>query len=252
MTDELFEKVRTAILALEGTVIEDLQLPLPGDLRDISKAAAMVSGIVEDRIPALLNGVRERTWDADGKLHEYEFRRFTIGFPDVLLVERANPAHFLFQLEAKSWYVLSADPITARFLTSKGVMTTGTLVVIVAWILDGVVSGSPKLLRIYTDDAMRLAEVRDKAWENIGEEDHRVINPTLSAGIPRSQMKTQVRAEQKKPNGEWEADSDNFGKLHRLYDEQIATFETSVLDLRAAGKTLREWQAFIKRRERTL
>ena len=45
------EKVSEALLALEGTVIEDLSIPLPGDLRDISKAAALVSGVVEDRIP---------------------------------------------------------------------------------------------------------------------------------------------------------------------------------------------------------
>jgi hypothetical protein len=143
----------------------------------------------------------------------------------------------------------TADPITARFLTSQVVMTTGTLVVIVAWILDGVVSGSPKLLRIYTDDAMRLADVRDKAWTGI-DDNHRVVHPVMSDEVPRSLMKTQVRAEQRK-NDQWEAESDNFGKIHRLYDEQITAFEDSVLDLRAAGKTLKEWHAFIKRGERT-
>jgi hypothetical protein len=74
-------RIREALLALEGTVIEDLRLPLPGDLRDISKAAAMVSGVVEDRIPTLMNSVRASTWDQDDELHAYEFRRFTIGFP---------------------------------------------------------------------------------------------------------------------------------------------------------------------------
>jgi hypothetical protein len=63
------DKVREAILALEGTVIEDLSIPLPGDLRDIAKAAALVSGVVEDRIPELLNRVRAQTWDEDGELH---------------------------------------------------------------------------------------------------------------------------------------------------------------------------------------
>src|SRR5712664_1877525 len=92
-------RVREALLALEGTVIEDLRLPLPGDLRDIAKAAALVSGIVEDRIPALLNSVRSHTWDETNALHAFEFRRFTIGFPDILLVERANPDNVLFQME---------------------------------------------------------------------------------------------------------------------------------------------------------
>jgi len=44
---ELEASVREAVLALEGTVIEDFQLPLPGDLKDLAKAAALVSGIVE-------------------------------------------------------------------------------------------------------------------------------------------------------------------------------------------------------------
>ncbi|MGO9912251.1 MAG: hypothetical protein ACLPQS_13965 [Acidimicrobiales bacterium] len=244
--DDLTEKVRTALLALEGTVIEDLRLPLPGDLRDISKAAAMVSGVVEDRIPALLNAVRDRTWDENGTLNEYEFRRFTIGFPDVLLVERANPENVLFQIEAKSWYILSADPITARFLTAPSVMTDGTQLVIVAWLLDGIVSGSPKLLRIYADDALNLAEIRDRQWEGIGQ-DHRVVYPENAAGTPRSLLKTQVRAEMQRADGTWEAESQNFGKLHRLHDDGILAFEETVKSLTAAGKTLQEWQTFIKR-----
>lgn len=128
-------QVREAVLALEGTVIEDLQLPLPGDLKDLVKAAALVSGIVEDRIPALLNSVRDRTWDEDGTLHAYEFRRSPIGFPDILLVERAHPENVLFQMEAKSWYILSGDPITARFYTASSVMEEGTIVALVAWFL---------------------------------------------------------------------------------------------------------------------
>lgn len=111
-------RVREALLALEGTVIEDLHIPLPGDLRDISKAASLVSGVVEDRIPEMLNKARNETWDEHGEFHAYEFRRLTIGFPDIQLVERANPENFIFEMEAKSWYILSADPPTARFLTS--------------------------------------------------------------------------------------------------------------------------------------
>lgn len=40
---ELEANVREAVLALEGTVIEDFQLPLPGDLKDLAKAAALVT-----------------------------------------------------------------------------------------------------------------------------------------------------------------------------------------------------------------
>lgn len=228
-------------------MIEDFQLPLPGNLKDIAKAAALVSGVIEDRIPALLNSVRDRTWDEDGALHAFEFRRFTIGFPDILLVERANPENVLFEVEAKSWYILSGDPLTARFETSPDVMRDGTLITIVGWVLDGVVSGSPKLLRMYSDDAKRLASVRDQAWESIEPMgSHRVTQPTNPPGTTRNLLKTQARGEILR-NGQWDKDADNYGKLDRLYDERLSQFRDSTWLLVAAGKTLKEWQTFIKR-----
>lgn len=237
------DRIREALLALEGTVIEDIKLPLPGDLKDISKAAALVSGIVEDRIPSLLNKVRERTWDEDGGLHAFEFRRFTIGFPDILLVERANTDNVLFEMEAKSWYILSGDALTARFETSPNIMRDGTIVAIVAWLLDGVVSGSPRLLRIHADDAQRLAQVRDAAWERIGDR-HRVVHPTNASGTPRNLIQTTAIGEIYR-NERWEHDSDNYGKLDRLYDAELTAFRDDTLSLRAANKTLDEWRKFI-------
>ncbi|WP_461576720.1 hypothetical protein [Sulfuricaulis sp.] len=240
-------RVWEAVLALEGTVISDLTLPLPGDLRDVSKAAALVSGVIEDRLPELLNRVRSTTWDEDGALHAYEFRKFPIGFPDVLLVERAAPENSIFELEAKSWYLLSTDPLTARFETSLDVIRPGTLVVVVAWMLDGVVSGSPLLLRIHVDDARRLASVRDAKWKAIDPTTHRVVPPGNKPGTPRSLIQTQARGEILK-GGRWVKDADNYGKLDRLYDDDLKTFKDGVWTLSAAGKTLKEWRAFIRRR----
>lgn len=236
--------VREAVLALEGAVVEDLVLPLPGDLKDIAKAAALVSGVVEDRIPDLLNRVRSTTWDVEGKLHAYEFRRFTIGFPDILLVERANPENVIFELEAKSWYILASDALTARFLTSTDVIDPGTLVIIVAWVLDGVVSGSPILQRIHIDDAQRLATIRDEKWVEINPQTHRVVQPENAVGTPRNLIKTQARGEILQ-GGDWKKDSDNYGKLDRIYDEQLKNFKRQTLGLRAAGKTLGSWKTFI-------
>lgn len=244
------DQIREAVLALEGTVIDDFQLPLPGDLGDLANANTLVGGILEDRIPAMLNSVRDRTWDQDGDYHAFEFRRFTIGFPDILLVERANPDNILFEMEAKTWYVLSRDQITARFETSPTVMRDGTLVAIAAWLLDGVVSGSPKILRIHTDDAKRLAELRDEKWETIGPEgSHRVVHPPNAPDTPRNLIQTKVLAEMRTLTdgvwGEWRAESDNFGKIHRIYDEKVKAFQDDVLTLRAAGKTLADWRGFI-------
>lgn len=240
------EKVREALLALEGTVISDLTIPLPGDLRDISKAAALVSGVVEDRIPELLNRVRNETWDEDGNFHAYEFRRMTIGFPDIQLVERANPENFIFEMEAKSWYILATDPLTARYETSGEAVRDGTVITIVGWMLDSIVSGSPKLLRLHVDDAKRLAQVRDTAWEAIPPAgSHRVTQPDNPPGTPRSLLKTQAVPEMLNAQGQWRPESENFGKLERLYDDQIRAFRDGVFDLVVAGKRLGEWRTFV-------
>ena len=228
-------------------MIEDLKLPLPGDLKDISKASALVSGVIEDRIPALLNSVRNQTWDEDAALQAFEFRRDTIGFPDILLVERTDPTNVIFEIEAKSWYILSRDALTARFETSPEIMRTGTLVAIIAWILDGVVGGSVKLLRIHSDDAQRLAMARDEAWNGIEPPgSHRVVQPENPAGTPRNQLKTQARGEHLERD-RWVKDADNYGKLDRLHDAALQKFRDDVWSLHAGKKTLKEWRTFITR-----
>jgi hypothetical protein len=230
-------------LALEGAIFDDFELPLPGDLKDISKAAPMVSGTIEDRIPDMLNRVRNTTWDPKQAYIGYEWRKSPIGFPDVLLVERANPDNVIFEIEAKSWYVLSTDALTARFLTDAAAISADTQIVIVAWILDGVVAGSPKLLRIHIDDATRLANLRDEKWAS-GREDRRVVRPDNPPGTPRSLFSTQVRGEYKR-NGQWQAEAQNFGKLDRLRDPDLQQFKTDTLSLKAAGKTYAEWRSFV-------
>jgi hypothetical protein len=240
--------IREALLSLDGTQIEDLKLPLPSQLKDIAKASDLVSGVVEERVPALLNSMRATTWDEDGIYADYEFRKFDIGFPDILLVKRSDPRVVLFEIEAKSWYILSRDPLTARFLTSASVIGEGTLVVLVAWMLGGVVSGSPVLLRMHVDDAIRLAAVRDTSWTAMNPAgSHRVVEPENAPDATRNLLKTQVRGELKTAVGTWAKDSDNFGKLNRLYDPQIQAFRESVLSLSAAGKSLRAWREFIKK-----
>lgn len=248
--EKLTNSVTEALLALEGATIEDFQLPLPGDLRDLSKAAAMVSGVVEDRIPAMLNQVRAQTWDKDGNLVSFEFRRSTIGFPDILLVQRSNPDVVIFEIEAKSWYILSADPLTARFFTSSAAINDGTLVAVVAWMLDGVVSGSPVLLRIHVAQAKALAEARDAEWVKSNPDTHRVVEPDNTGVTAKNLMKNQVRGEYLS-GGTWAKDSDNFGKLDRIHYPDLQAFREGVWDTRAAGVSLRDWRSFIKSKKKS-
>jgi hypothetical protein len=127
-------------------------------------------------------------------------------------------------------------------------MAEGTIIAIVAWVLDGVVAGSPKLLRIHSDDALRLAAVRDTAWESIEPQgSHRVVHPGNAPGTPRNLVQTLARGEIRRNSG-WAKDADNYGKLDRLYDAQIRAFRETVWSLTAAGKNFKEWHSFAKGR----
>ena len=58
-------------------------------------------------------------------------------------------------------------------------------------------------------------------------------------------MQTVARGEILRNTG-WAKDSDNYGKLDRLYDENIRAFRDAVWALTAAGKTLKDWRSFTK------
>lgn len=87
---------------------------------------------------------------------------------------------------------------------------------------------------IVSDDAKRLAQVRDAAWESINAE-HRVVHPENLLGVSRNLIKTQARGEIYR-DGRWTKDADNYGKLDRRDD---------TLSLQAANKTLADWRTFI-------
>ena len=113
------------------------------------------------------------------------------------------------------------------------------------WSLQHSRGGS--LLRLHIDDAKRLAAVRDEAWEAIDPDTHRVVQPVNEPGTPRSLLKTQARGEILRPDGDWTKDSDNYGKLARLYDAGLDGFRDSTWALTAGDKTYKEWQTFIFR-----
>ena len=126
-------------------------------------------------------------------------------------------------------------------------MAKGTIIAIVAWVLDGVVAGSPKLLRIHSDDALRLANVRDSAWEAIQPAgSHRVAHPRIILPANPAIWYRHLRAENSLKGTRWAKDSDNYGKLERLYDPNIRAFRDTVWSLTAAGKTFKEWRDFAK------
>lgn len=76
-----------------------------------------------------------------------------------------------------------------------------------------------------------------------------MTHPENALGTPRNLAQTVARGEILR-HSRWERDSDNYGKLDRLYDEQIRSFRNTVWSLTAAGKSLREWHDFVRRAPR--
>ncbi len=172
MTEEtsgqtLFDSVSIAVLALQGSVLSDFHIPTPGNLLDISKISELVSNTIEARVPEWLNA-RRQAWDEFEQFAGYEFIKAKAGYPDVRLTNRSDPSDVKFRIEVKTWYVLSRDPLTARFKTHPSYLLADDMLVVAAWTLDGIVNGSPKLVRLYIDRALPIATKRDEVGTPLG------------------------------------------------------------------------------------
>lgn len=237
----LFERVSLAVLALQGSVLSDFHIPTPGNLLDISKISELVSNTIEARIPEWLNE-RRPIWDEPDEFAGYEFVKAKAGYPDVRLTNRSNPNDVKFRIEVKTWYVLSRDRMTARFKTHESYLLDDDMLVVAAWTLNGIVNGSPKLIRLYIDKALPIATQRDLRWGQA--ENHKVEAPNNPVGTPPNLVQT-ASIPYTKRQGQWVAEAKNFGKLDRLGWDGLRVFSTGVLGLEVAGRTLNAWRKFI-------
>ena len=239
----LFDSVTLAVLALQGYVLSDFHIPTPGNLLDISKISELVSNTIEARIPEWLNA-RRQIWDDQEKFAGYEFTKAKAGYPDVRLTNRTDSTDVKFRIEVKSWYVLSRDALTARFRTHPSYLLDDDMLVVAAWTLDGIVNGSPKLIRLFIDRALPIAMKRDQAWSTSG--NRKVEAPSNPPGTAPNLIQTSSVAYTLRNNA-WVAEAKNFGKLDRLGWDPLRKFSETVLSLEVAGRSLDAWRQFITR-----
>lgn len=150
----LFDSVSLAVLALQGYTLSDFHIPTPGNLLDISKISELVSNTIEARIPEWLNS-RRQIWDEKEDYAGYEFVKAKAGYTDVRLTNRLDACDVKFRIEVKTWYVLSRDRMTARFKTHPTYLWADDMLVVAAWTLDGIMNGSPKLIRCISTAPVR-------------------------------------------------------------------------------------------------
>jgi hypothetical protein len=119
---------------------------------------------IEQSVVDSLNDVRE-IWDPTGQYKLYSFIRQAQVFPDVRLETTAPDVpegeRILMGIELKGWFVLAKEGEPSfRYGASPAVCAPQDLLVVYPWTLDEVVSGSPRLLRPFIEEARYAAEHR--------------------------------------------------------------------------------------------
>lgn len=155
-------RAEDALLSLGGEAVPALTVhslktedaPFLG--RIVSKLSPMIGNLLEARLIELLD---------EDALPGFRWIRQDPGFPDAALIQPDGMMSGM-GYEVKAWYVLSTE-LTGRFRESANLLAArGVRVVIVAWMLDHVVFGTPKVLDVITVAGQSVAEYRDRHYHN--------------------------------------------------------------------------------------
>ncbi len=122
--------------------------------------------------------------------------------------------------------------------------------------MTDLVFGTPILLKPYIGDAKALAERRDNIWlaggvrefeRGVKSPNRKVEVPVVDATRPTALNQTKTKSVAYQRKGEaFEKESENFGKIWRIYDESInKDFYTITLNNELLGKKIREWRRIL-------
>lgn len=200
--------------------------------------AAIEASVVEN-----LNELRE-LWDPESKYEIYSFVRQSQVFPDVRLQTTAPGVaagdRIIMGIELKGWFLLAKEGEPSfRYKASPLVCAPQDLMVVFPWGLDEVVSGAPRLLRPFIEEARYAAEHRNYYWEvsrGVMGPDAAVVTATATAPYPSKGDK--FNDEPRKDQGK------NFGRVAR--GGLMTDFITALLEQPISGIPAKHWQAFLR------
>ncbi len=236
----VWERVNAAFYSLPNYF--ETELVIKGiNVTEIFSVGGAFSSVVETQVVTILNNLRN-LWDPDNEYSRYAFIRQSQTFPDVLLRNLQDEEEVLFGVELKSWYVLSKEGEPSfRYQITPEACADADLVVIIPWILSDVISGTPKLLRPYTELARYAAEYRNYYWQKSRIEQGKnssIRRPPESNRHPYPSSKQEASDEAEDDKG------GNFGRIARagILDEYI----TSLKEQDYLGIKMLHWIAFFK------
>ncbi|MFL9828059.1 hypothetical protein [Rhodoplanes sp. SY1] len=238
----LYDRVIDALHALPSRFHTALRIAgiSATDLFTLNSAlgAAIEASVVEN-----LNILRE-LWDPNGKYDVYSFVRQAQVFPDVRLQTTApgipESDRILMGIELKGWFILSKEGEPSfRYKASPQVCAPQDLLVVFPWGLDEVISGAPRLMRPFVEEARFAAEHRNHYWSSMrgveGED----------AGIKLAEAVTPYPNKGQRFNDEAVKDGGkNFGRVAR--GGFMTEFVNGLLEQPVSGIPAKHWQGFLK------
>lgn len=163
----LYERVVSAIHALPERFTSALRIEgVPAT--DLFTMNSALGAAIETSVVESLNDLREM-WDPDHQYADYYFVRQAQQFPDVLLTTtNPQPKHqtVLMGIELKGWFLLSKEGEPSfRYKVSANCCSDADLLVVIPWLFNNVVSGTPRLMAPIISEAKFAALQRNYHWE---------------------------------------------------------------------------------------
>lgn len=166
-------------------------------------------------------------------------------FQNVVLrknVKEGTDEDIIMGIELKGWYLLAkeAEP-SFRFQATPEACAVQDLIVVVPWVLNNVMSGSPKVMRPYIESSRYAAEYRNYHWEHLREikGDKAQAKVTLATGVsPYPKKSDQISDKPVSDSG------GNFGRYART--GLMDTYKASIMQEDICGIEATHWLNFFK------
>ena len=217
------------IESLKGRVLDVLALTKPASLdsavnliKIISKLSPLLGNVIEFSAVEFLNGQPEYAGVGLWKRQDPDF-------PDAIFESAIRPAP---GLEIKAWFPFATE-ITARFKISQALFTQDHIsVCLLAWTLDDLVFGQPRIIDVCLAPARSVANARDKHYHR--PPDYLVLEPEDTSLRTRNLRQTNVNGYKWQDTAEKLKEAEllvkGWGEKGKVYSPSIA-YQARLRDL---------------------
>ena len=231
----LYQGVRDALCSLSTHFRSSTKISgiLATDLHTLN---TVLGAAIEEQVVRTLNQIRT-VWDPNQLYESYRFVRQAQTFPDVLLREASNSGKILLGVELKGWYLLAKEGVPSlRFQVAPTSCARQDLIVVVPWVLENILSGSPVIFDPLIESARYAAEYRNHHWKYI-----RQTNASREIKLATSVSPYPSKSDHILDRPESDRGG-NFGRLARtgIMNEYIQTLD----NIRLCGIEVNYWRSF--------